>query len=97
MCKARLEEQQIARNFLQRLFPEVEKLGQLSQNQWLVEVEKLVQNHISGLKQQTKTVKTHPDIAKLQAQIVTYKNIIDDTVSVFKKLLENVLLIISFL
>lgn len=82
MSKARLDEQQITRAFIQRLFPEVEKLGGLSQNEWLIAAEKLLQNHIN--KQQiVKTVQTQPDVVKLQTQIITYKNIIDDTVRFF--------------
>lgn len=83
MSKARFEEQQINRRFIQRLFPETEKLGEISQNQWLVEVEKLIQNHLKKQQQQEVIVKkaeTDPDVVKLQGQIITYKTIIDDTV-----------------
>lgn len=68
---------------MQRLFPEAEKLEDVPQNQWFAEVEKLVRNHIGALKkQQQRPVAAEPraDVVKLQAQIVTYENIIDDTV-----------------
>lgn len=83
MSKARFEEQEIGRKFIQRLFPEVQKLGELSQNQWFDEVEKLIKNHLQKQHQPQQGItntEERPDVAKLQAQIVTYKNIIDDTV-----------------
>lgn len=81
MLKAKLEEQQVNRRFIQRLFPEVQALGDISQNQWLVEVEKLIQNHLKK-KENVPAAKTeaNADVAKLQAQIASYKTIIDDTV-----------------
>lgn len=52
----------------------MQKLGNLPQDEWFNEVEKLIRKEIVRKTEQ-------PDaVTKLQAQIVTYKNIIDDTV-----------------
>lgn len=85
--KAREDEQLNNRNFVQRLFPELkEKLSSISQNRWQAEFEKIIQSHVKDIQKQS-NVKSNDfqgDIAKLQAQILNYKQIIDDTVSVLR-------------
>lgn len=83
MSKVRAEEQELHKKFIQRLFPEVQKLEGLPQNDWYVEVEKLVQNHVKALAKQQETESSPADVEKLQAQLIDYKNIIDDTVKKF--------------
>lgn len=55
-------------------------LGEIPQTQWLEEVEKLIRNHLKKKEKVVSKAETSSDVAKLQAQIVTYKTIIDDTV-----------------
>lgn len=86
LSKAIKDEQVNNRNFIQRLFPELmEQLSNVSQEQWQVEFEKIIQGHIDGLQQKQQQVKSNEqsgEVAKLQAQILNYKTIIDDTVNI---------------
>lgn len=85
VSKARENEQINNRNFVQRLFPELkEELSSISQERWQVEFEKIIQSHIKDTQNlsQVKNNEQQGDVAKLQAQILNYQSIIDDTVGV---------------
>ncbi|XP_050299604.1 ribosome-binding protein 1 isoform X2 [Anthonomus grandis grandis] len=75
----RLREQTAHKQFLQRLFPEVEALGADSLGgEWLVEVEKGIRQHIDTL-QKGKSSGEGAEVVKLQAEVLKYKTVIDET------------------
>lgn len=84
----RTEEQEKCRKFVQRLFPDVT----LSNNDnWMTEAESAVKKFISDLEKReeekeeveesTTATAGSVDVARLQAQVAQYRNIIEDTVS----------------
>ncbi|XP_050299607.1 ribosome-binding protein 1 isoform X4 [Anthonomus grandis grandis] len=78
-AEIRLREQTAHKQFLQRLFPEVEALGADSLGgEWLVEVEKGIRQHIDTL-QKGKSSGEGAEVVKLQAEVLKYKTVIDET------------------
>lgn len=76
------KEQDSQKQFIQRLFPEIDGLKTVTSDDWQTEFGKLIRNYISNFQnQQRQSPQKTQDVTKLHAQIQHYKNIIDDTVS----------------
>lgn len=78
---------------MQRLFPEIEDLKAVNSDDWQDKYAQLINNYVSKLKERqkqnsspasspTSSPQKSSEVAKLQSQLLHYKNIIDDTVSV---------------
>lgn len=85
--KIQSKEQEAQKQFVLRLFPEIEDLKSVPSEHWQEQVYSLIRNYIISLQTSQNQLKppTSPqkavDVSKLQAQIQYYKNIIDETVS----------------
>ncbi|KAG5890213.1 hypothetical protein JTB14_028755 [Gonioctena quinquepunctata] len=85
------KEQDSQKQFIQRLFPDIEGLSTVTTEDWHAECGKFIQNYVNNLKiQQNQTPPSSPqksqEIAKLETQLQHYKNIIDDTEGMLNKL-----------
>lgn len=52
-------------------------------DQWMANAEKVIKNHISSLKTNAVPSDSSSEVQKLQAQIINYQGVIEDTVSLF--------------
>ncbi|KAK5647613.1 hypothetical protein RI129_002505 [Pyrocoelia pectoralis] len=85
VSKVRIEEQELHRKFIERLFPDISIANDLSSDKWNESVEKTIKQYISDL-ENSKLQDNQAEVTKLQAQIKHYKTIIDDTEGILKKL-----------
>lgn len=89
LSEIKSREQEAQKQFMLRLFPEIDGLRSVSSENWQEEFGTLIRNYIDSL-QRNQSKPSPPsspqntqDIVKLQAQNQYYKNIIDETVSIF--------------
>ncbi|KAJ8944172.1 hypothetical protein NQ314_009534 [Rhamnusium bicolor] len=68
----RAKEQDSQKEFIQRLFPEIEGLQAVSSEEWQTEFGKLIKIYVSNLKTQQKN--RSQDVSKLEVQLQHYKN-----------------------
>ncbi|CAH0551248.1 unnamed protein product [Brassicogethes aeneus] len=76
----RLKEQDSQKQFIQRLFPEIEELKSISAKEnWQSEFEKLITKHLESIKTVKETTKDATEENLLKMQVANYKSIIDET------------------
>ncbi|KAJ8925632.1 hypothetical protein NQ315_009477 [Exocentrus adspersus] len=82
------KERDSQKEFIQRLFPEIEDLHVITSDDWQTEFGKSIRNYISNLKEKSapSSMNTSQSVEKLQAQLQHYKTIIDDTDGMLTKL-----------
>ncbi|XP_030763527.1 kinectin isoform X7 [Sitophilus oryzae] len=82
------------KEFLQRLFPNLEGLKSVSVDDWQPEYQRLILQHVSDLEKQTSVAVSTGDqgeeVAKLKREILRYQSIIDDADGALKKLECNI-------
>ncbi|XP_018576892.1 ribosome-binding protein 1 isoform X3 [Anoplophora glabripennis] len=89
----RVKEQDSQKEFIQRLFPEIEDLQVATAEDWQAEFGKLIRNYVSDLKKQQtrpRSPENSQNTAKLQAQLQHYKDIIDDTAGTLNRLQSHI-------
>ncbi|XP_076749451.1 uncharacterized protein LOC143422582 isoform X3 [Xylocopa sonorina] len=90
--KIKLEQEELTKALLQRIFPEI-KVSEKSHDQWLKVFEEKVNAALVSLKKKN-TVDTHSELEKqnknLQDMVSHYKQIIDDTEGMLNKLQTHV-------
>ncbi|KAF5303624.1 hypothetical protein FQA39_LY09871 [Lamprigera yunnana] len=89
VSKIKTEEQELHRKFIQRLFPDISISNDLPSEQWSNSVEQTIKKYVSDL-ENLKSQDTQAEVSKLQAQVKHYKNIIDDTEGILKKLQNHI-------
>ncbi|XP_076235212.1 uncharacterized protein LOC143179757 isoform X3 [Calliopsis andreniformis] len=92
MQKVKVEQEELTKAFLQRIFPEI-KVSEKSHDQWLSTFEKKVNSVLIELKDKNIS-HAHTDLEKqnknLQDMVSHYKQIIDDTEGMLNKLQSHV-------
>ncbi|XP_066589983.1 putative leucine-rich repeat-containing protein DDB_G0290503 [Prorops nasuta] len=87
--KVKLEEQELTKAFLQRIFPEI-KVSEKSHEKWISAFENRIRDILTELKEKNITSVSNSDLEKqnksLQGMVAHYKQIIDDTEGMLKKL-----------
>ncbi|CAH1127677.1 unnamed protein product [Ceutorhynchus assimilis] len=76
-------EQNAQKEFIQRLFPEIDSLKTVSSTDWQNKYEQAIREHISQLQ---KTVSETSETAKLQKEVQVYKKVLDETDESLKSL-----------
>ncbi|XP_056636446.1 kinectin-like isoform X8 [Diorhabda sublineata] len=86
------KEQESRKQFMERLFPDIEEIKNIDAKNLEHSCEKLIREYIKALKenQKDKSSEKSADVAKLQSQIQHYKKTIDDTESILSKLQKHV-------
>ncbi|XP_072388591.1 uncharacterized protein alt isoform X5 [Diabrotica undecimpunctata] len=86
------KEQESQKQFMQRLFPDIEALKTLNAGDWQDQCTKLIEKYVRSLKeeQQHSSPQKSSEVIKLQAQIEHYKNTIDDTEGLLNELQKRV-------
>ncbi|CAG9860393.1 unnamed protein product [Phyllotreta striolata] len=96
------KQQESQKQFLQRLFPEIEELKSAKGADWQEKYAALISDFINSIREENKQISVTPvssppstpqkssEIAKLQSQLLHYKNIIDDTEGMLNKLQKHV-------
>ncbi|XP_057655089.1 kinectin-like isoform X6 [Diorhabda carinulata] len=86
------KEQESRKQFMERLFPDIEEIKNIDAKNLEHSCEKLIREYIKSLKenQKDKSSEKSADVAKLQSQIQHYKKTIDDTESILSKLQKHV-------
>ncbi|XP_050505576.1 ribosome-binding protein 1-like isoform X9 [Diabrotica virgifera virgifera] len=90
------KEQDSQKQFMQRLFPDIEALKTLNSSDWQDQCAKLIEKYVRSLKEEQQHSSQHSspqkssEVIKLQAQIEHYKNTIDDTEGLLNELQKRV-------
>ncbi|CAG9834958.1 unnamed protein product [Diabrotica balteata] len=90
------KEQESQKQFMQRLFPDIEALKTLNAGDWQDQCAKLIEKYVRSLKEEQQHSSQHSspqkssEVIKLQAQIEHYKNTIDDTEGLLNELQKRV-------
>ncbi|VEN59323.1 unnamed protein product [Callosobruchus maculatus] len=88
------KEREAQKQFIERLFPDISHtLKKVTYDDWQTECNRLISSYVERLKKgkestngRASSPQKSQDVAKLQAQLLHYKNIIDDTEGMLNKL-----------
>ncbi|XP_076259140.1 uncharacterized protein LOC143195656 isoform X16 [Rhynchophorus ferrugineus] len=93
-CEIKLKEEDAQKQFLQRLFPTLEDLKAVSAQTWQQEYERVITDYLKELQDKPAVTISCQDqneeVARLKAQILHYKSVIDDAEGTLNSLQMNV-------
>ena len=89
-------EQDIEREFIQRLFPELKDEEINNPELFKTKGETFIRNYLSNLRQESSKSDDDQDAQQLKVQLQHYENVIDSTVSRICTLLNSLLYFYSF-